>query len=136
MQTPVDEIQLKALFKSALVEVMEERRDLIRDAVEEALEDIQKYQAGRKEIEMIAMLDAPLDSIEKSIDEKNPEAFKRNFIALTNTCNTCHIAVDFGFNVIKIPDASPFGNQDFTPLNNNDHSYLEKHTHLEDELNE
>lgn len=40
MQTPVDEIQLKALFKSALVEVMEERRDLIRDAVEEALEDI------------------------------------------------------------------------------------------------
>lgn len=40
MQTPVDEIQLKALFKSALVEVMEERRDLIRDAVEEAIEDI------------------------------------------------------------------------------------------------
>lgn len=40
MQTPVDEIQLKALFKSALVEVMEERRDLIRDAVEDALEDI------------------------------------------------------------------------------------------------
>jgi hypothetical protein len=40
MQTPIDEIQLNALFKSALVEVMEERRDLIRDAVEEALEDI------------------------------------------------------------------------------------------------
>ena len=40
MQTVIDEIQLKALFKSALVEVMEERRDLIRDAVEEALEEI------------------------------------------------------------------------------------------------
>ena len=40
MQTVIDEAQLKALFKSALVEVMEERRDLIRDAVEEALEEI------------------------------------------------------------------------------------------------
>lgn len=40
MQTFLDETQLKALFKAALAEVMEERRDLIRDAVEEALEDI------------------------------------------------------------------------------------------------
>lgn len=40
MQTLADETQLKAIFKSALVEVMEERRDLIRDAVEEALEEI------------------------------------------------------------------------------------------------
>ena len=40
MQTLVDETQLKVGFKTALVEVMEERRDLIRDAVEEALEEI------------------------------------------------------------------------------------------------
>ena len=40
MQTLTDEIQLKAIFKAALVEVMEERRDLIRDAVEDALEEI------------------------------------------------------------------------------------------------
>lgn len=40
MQTLADETQLKAVFKAALVEVMEERRDLIRDAVEEALEEI------------------------------------------------------------------------------------------------
>ena len=40
MQTLVDETQIKDLFKAALVEVMEERRDLIRDAVEEALEEI------------------------------------------------------------------------------------------------
>ena len=40
MQTVVNETQIKDLFKTALVEVMEERRDLIRDAVEEALEEI------------------------------------------------------------------------------------------------
>lgn len=40
MQTLADETQLKAVFKAALVEVMEERRDLIRDAALEALEGI------------------------------------------------------------------------------------------------
>lgn len=40
MQTLANETQLKSIFKAALVEVMEERRDLIRDAVEEALEEI------------------------------------------------------------------------------------------------
>lgn len=102
--------------------------------LEEAIEDIQKYQAGREEVAMIEMLNAPLDSIDKAIDQKNSEAFKRNFISLTNTCNTCHIAVDFGFNVIKLPDASPFGNQDFRPINTDDNSYFEKHTHLKSEI--
>ena len=36
----VDEGRLKELFKEALVEVLEERRDLMRAVMEEALEDI------------------------------------------------------------------------------------------------
>jgi hypothetical protein len=32
--------RLKALFKTALREVLEERKDLLRDVIEEALEDI------------------------------------------------------------------------------------------------
>jgi hypothetical protein len=35
-----DEAKLKELFKSAFIEVLEERRDLIRDVLEEAIEDI------------------------------------------------------------------------------------------------
>ena len=38
MQIPVDEDQLKELLKAAIVEVLEERRELLRDLVEEALE--------------------------------------------------------------------------------------------------
>jgi len=34
------EAQLKELLKSAFVEVLQERRDLLREIVEEALEDI------------------------------------------------------------------------------------------------
>jgi hypothetical protein len=36
----VEEERLKDLLKSALVEVLEERRDLVLDLLEEALEDI------------------------------------------------------------------------------------------------
>ena len=39
-QVTLDEARLKALFKTALVEVLEERKDLLRDAIEETLEDI------------------------------------------------------------------------------------------------
>jgi len=39
-QMPMDEERLKDLFKTALVEVLEERRDLLRDLFEETLEDI------------------------------------------------------------------------------------------------
>jgi hypothetical protein len=39
-QVPIDDAKLKALFKAALVEVLEERKDLPRDAIEETLEDI------------------------------------------------------------------------------------------------
>lgn len=41
MSTAVfDEEKLKSLFKAALIEVLEERGDLVREAIEEALEDI------------------------------------------------------------------------------------------------
>ena len=37
---PLDEEKLKSLFKAALIEVLEERGDLVREAIEEAIEDI------------------------------------------------------------------------------------------------
>ena len=36
----VDEARLKAILKSAIVEALEERRELVRDLLAEALEDI------------------------------------------------------------------------------------------------
>ncbi len=37
---PSEDERLKKLVKTALLEVLEERRDLLRDVVEESLEDI------------------------------------------------------------------------------------------------
>ncbi|HLV39030.1 hypothetical protein [Xanthomarina sp.] len=83
----------------------------------EAVEDIQKYQAGRKESEMIGIIIPPLDSISKAIKQRNSVLFESSYTLLTNTCNQCHSEVDFEFNVVKIPDSSPFSNQEFKPIN-------------------
>jgi hypothetical protein len=39
-EVPLEDASLKALFKAALTEVPEERKDLLRDVIEETLEDI------------------------------------------------------------------------------------------------
>jgi methionyl-tRNA synthetase len=40
MATSIDEAKLKELLKSAVAEVLEERRELVKEIVEEALEDV------------------------------------------------------------------------------------------------
>ena len=40
MESFVSQDQLKELVKAAIAEVLEERRDLLRDVIEEAMEDI------------------------------------------------------------------------------------------------
>jgi hypothetical protein len=80
----------------------------------ESLDDIKQYETERKESKMIPMLDPAIDSINKAISEKNTGSFNKAFINLTNTCNNCHRANNFEFNVVKIPESVPFLNQDFS----------------------
>jgi hypothetical protein len=39
-EIPLDDSRLKQLFKTALLDVLEERKDLLREVIEEALEEI------------------------------------------------------------------------------------------------
>jgi len=79
----------------------------------EAITDIQKYQSERKESKLIEMIFPALDSVTIAIQQKNSSLFKISYASLTNTCNKCHQATDFGFNRVKIPDNQSFSNQDF-----------------------
>jgi hypothetical protein len=79
--------------------------------IKENLESIQKYQTKRKESQMVIMLYPVLDSINISVQQKNPNLFKTAFTSLTNTCNSCHTLVGYNFNDVKIPDSPPFSNQ-------------------------
>jgi len=81
--------------------------------IKENIEGIEAYCTNRSETKSIPMIKPVLDSISQSIAQNNSQTFKSNFILLTNTCNSCHKAVDFGFNVIKVPESPPFSNQVF-----------------------
>lgn len=90
-----------------------ELADFEMHEITEIIEDIKTVHAGRAETNVIGMIDPALDSVNFSIKKKDPTAFKNNYNLLTHTCNQCHIATDHGFIVVKIPDVSPFGNQEF-----------------------
>jgi hypothetical protein len=62
---------------------------------------------------VIDVIGPALDSMNTAIQQKDPVAFKNSYVLLTNTCNSCHRATAFEFNVVKIPDSPPFSNQDF-----------------------
>jgi len=80
----------------------------------EAVEEIQKYQTERKESKLIGLITPALDSLNAAIQQKSPALFKSSYISLTNSCNNCHRATEFEFNVVKMPDNPPFSNQDFS----------------------
>jgi len=79
----------------------------------EAIDGIQKYETDRKETQKISMILAPIDSVNNAIKNEDEAMFKRSYTLLTNTCNNCHRSNEFEFNVVKIPEGNPFGNQDF-----------------------
>jgi hypothetical protein len=76
-------------------------------------EKIQKYHKDKPEATAVAMIFPAMDAVEKAIRDKDAVAFKNNFVILTNTCNTCHKALKYEFNVIKVPTTNSFGNQSF-----------------------
>lgn len=79
----------------------------------EALDAIQQYQTERDESKEVGMLKPALDSVNDAIQQQSPELFNSSYLLLTNTCNNCHKAVNFEFNVVKVPETPPFSNQAF-----------------------
>jgi hypothetical protein len=83
--------------------------------IKESFDNIKNVETERPEVKTIDMIQAPLDSLASTITQKDEVAFKKRFEVLTATCNNCHSANKFEFNVITIPTAPPVSNQDFKP---------------------
>lgn len=72
--------------------------------------------AGLPVAELVdAAIGQPLNAVEAAIKQQDPKTFAVAYDQLTQGCNACHQAVDHPFVVIKVPDASAFPNQDFSP---------------------
>jgi hypothetical protein len=58
---------------------------------------------------------APMQALQKAIDDKNRAAFPAAFDALTAGCNSCHHTLDHAFIAIQRPTSLPYSNQNFAP---------------------
>lgn len=66
-------------------------------------------------VENITMVDGPVKAIDGAIASKSSAAFGKAFQELTAGCNSCHQSIGRDFIAIKVPTASPFSNQSFSP---------------------
>jgi hypothetical protein len=57
----------------------------------------------------------PLKEVRAAVDKKDAAAFASAYDKLTEACNSCHEATNFGFNVVQRPASNPYPNQVFTP---------------------
>ena len=89
------------------------------EELNEGFEDVAKFHPTHKDVSLPipALIDKiikqPIQDLEKAIDAKNREAFAKAYDGVTEACNSCHRATDFGFNVVTRPTANPYTNQTF-----------------------
>ena len=57
----------------------------------------------------------PLATVGRAIEKQDRAGFVRAYDALTDGCNRCHQATNFGFNVVQRPTSNPYSNQSFAP---------------------
>jgi len=81
--------------------------------IEETLDAIKEYQTEREESKKLDMLKPSLGAVKDAIDKKDPALFNSSYLLLTSSCNDCHKTVNFGFNVVKVPETPPLSNQAF-----------------------
>lgn len=74
---------------------------------------IQKYHKNTPEANAVPMIYPEIEAIKQAISQKDAADFNKHFVLLTNTCNTCHQATKYEFNVITVPATPGFGNQQF-----------------------
>lgn len=90
-----------------------ELADFEMHEIAETIDAIKEYLPEREESKKVDMLEPSLDAVNDALQKKDSALFNSSYILLTNSCNNCHKAVNFGFNIVKIPDKPPFSNQAF-----------------------
>ena len=83
------------------------------DELKERFVQATQVETERTEVKMVPMMYPANDSINDAIGRKNLDQFKSGFKLLTASCNSCHRANNFEFNIITIPTTPPVSNQDF-----------------------
>ena len=60
-------------------------------------------------------LTPPFNAVDAAIKQQDAQKFAAAYAQVTQGCNACHMELNHAIVVIKVPDASAFPNQDFSP---------------------
>lgn len=91
------------------------------DELKEGFDDVVRLHPTHKDSpvpipEAVAkIIREPLSEVVKAIEAKDRSRFEKTFDAVTEGCNSCHRATNFGFNVVRRPVSNPYTNQSFAP---------------------
>jgi hypothetical protein len=91
------------------------------EELREGMEDAATYHPTHKDaplpIDQLIdkMMKDPLEQLDTAVSARDGSAFSNGFDRLTDACNACHKATNFGFNVVTRPAANPYPNQTFEP---------------------
>jgi hypothetical protein len=91
------------------------------DELEEGFADAVRFHPEHKDsprplTELVPEFTAgPIAALRQAISGEKPHEFVAAYDALTESCNGCHSAARFSFNVVTRPAANPYSNQEFAP---------------------
>jgi hypothetical protein len=92
------------------------------DELHEGLDDAATFHVTHKDapLPIPALIEKimtePLQQLQKVITAHDQSQFEPAFDAVTEGCNACHRAANFGFNKVTRPTANPYSNQAFEPV--------------------
>ncbi len=81
--------------------------------ISESITALRTHRAERRETQILHVLTPSLDNVRDAVKRQDPALFRESFAHLTQACNDCHRATDFGFNIVRVPNTAPFSNQAF-----------------------
>jgi hypothetical protein len=91
------------------------------DELQEGMQDAATFHPTHKDapLPIPALIDKimkdPVQRLGKAVAARDAGDFTQQFDAVTEACNACHRATNFGFNVVARPGANPYSNQSFQP---------------------
>jgi hypothetical protein len=85
----------------------------------EGFDDVVKYHPTHEDAPVAPrdaiprIVTAPMADLQAAVAKKDRDVFEHAFDAVTDACNSCHRAMNFGFNVLQRPTSNPYTNQVF-----------------------
>lgn len=89
----------------------------LRNAFARIARTIPRYNGADTQALFAAMTADSLASVSATISKRDEGGFRRAYAELTAACNACHVSQHRAYVVIRVPNASPYADQDLRTVN-------------------